>query len=270
MNPEWVGGVFDAAHHEFAHWSARLWRPLGEITAAVARPAPGERVLDACCGAGASAIPAAVAVGGGDEGGTVDAVDVSGSLLELGRREAAERGLDRIRFTRADVLGWRGGPYDLVQCCYGVFFFPDMDAGTRRLLGLLRPGGRLAVSTWLRDGMARLVPIGRAAALPERPELAESAGQPDPSARVNTPERLRDWLGSLGLRDVEVHEVRFEQPLHPDDAWTFLLNAAMRGFVAGLDEPALDRVRTRFLDGLRGAGIDTLDASSLVGVGRVS
>lgn len=264
MNPEQTGGVFTAARQEFARWSARLWRPLGEIAVSVARPAPGERVLDACCGAGASAIPAAHAVGAC---GTVDAVDVAEGLLDEGRKEAAALGLPHLRFTAADVLGWDGGPYDLVQCCYGVFFFPDMDAGAARLVSRLRPGGRFAVTTWLRDGMARIVPIGRAAALPERPGLAGGQGNPDPSGRVDTPEKVRDWLSSLGLADVTVRQVRFTQPLDPGDAWTLYLGAAMRGFVEGLPPDALERVRGRFLDGLAEAGFDTLDASTLIGVG---
>lgn len=264
MNPESLGSVFSAARSEFTGWSARLWRPLGEILTAVARPGPGERVLDACCGAGASAIPAARAVG---MAGVVHAIDVADGLLDEGRREAAALGLDQLRFVTGDVLGWHDEPYDVVQCAYGVFFLPDMDAGARRLISRLRPGGRLALSTWLADGMARLVPIGRAAALPERPELAESAGHPDPSGRVDTADKLDAWLSSLDLHDIAVKEVRFVQPLHPDDAWTFYLSAAMRGFVEGLTPDALDRVRTRFLDGLRTAGIDTLDGSSLIGTG---
>lgn len=261
MNPEVVGGVFSAAHAEFAAWSARLWHPLGENLTAVSRPRPGERVLDACCGAGASALPAARAVG---PAGVVHAVDVADRLLDEGRRQAA--GLDQLRFTRADVLNWRDEPYDLVQCGYGVFFFPDMNAGARRLAGLLRPGGRLAVSTLLAGGMARLVPIGRAAVAPERPQLADAAGQADPSARVDTADKIRAWLASLGLENIAVRQVRYLQPLHPDDAWTFYLSAAMRAFVDGLSAQALERVRGRFLDGLASAGIDVLDASSLVAV----
>lgn len=265
MNPPTVGGVFSAAHAEFAAWSARLWCPLGEILTAVSRPAPGERVLDACCGAGASALAAARAVG---TEGTVHAVDAADRLLEQGRREAATHGLHQLRFVNADVLGWHDGPYNLVQCGYGVFFFPDMDAGARHLAGRLRPGGRLAVSSWLADGMARLVPIGRAAAAPERPELAHADSGPDPSKRVDTADKLHEWLTTLGLEQVTVRQVRFVQPLHPDDAWSFYLSAAMRGFMEGLPPDALARVRTRFLDGLQAAGIDTLDADSLIAIGH--
>ncbi|WP_024876701.1 class I SAM-dependent methyltransferase [Saccharomonospora piscinae] len=270
MNPETAGRVFHAARDEFALWSARLWRPLGELLTAVSRPAPGERVFDACCGAGASALPAAHAVG---PGGVVDAVDAAAGLVADAARQAEAAGLTQARFHTGDVLTWDGGAepydgYDLVQCGYGVFFFPDMDAGARALLRRLRPGGRFAVSSWLAGGMDRIVPVGHAAAVPERPELAQGQ-RPSASDRLNSEDRVRSWLLSLGLVDVEVHTVDYRFSLHPDDAWTFYLGAALRGFVQGLPPEALERVRARFEAGLREADLGTLDASSLLARGRL-
>jgi ubiquinone/menaquinone biosynthesis C-methylase UbiE len=73
-----IGEVFSAGAEEFHRWSPLLWDPVGQATAQAAFPTPGERVLDACCGAGASALPAARAVG---PDGRVDAVDLARSLL---------------------------------------------------------------------------------------------------------------------------------------------------------------------------------------------
>ncbi|WP_260478999.1 methyltransferase domain-containing protein [Kibdelosporangium aridum] len=56
---------------------------MGAATVAVAGPKPGDRVLDACCGAGASAVPAARLVG---PEGVVDAVDLSGAMVDALRR----------------------------------------------------------------------------------------------------------------------------------------------------------------------------------------
>lgn len=264
-----AGEVFDAARADFLRWSNRLWRPLGEVLVSVARPSTGDRVLDACCGAGASALPAAHAVG---PTGAVDAVDLAAALVAEGAREATEAGLSHLRFHVADVRSWpsrtAAEPYDVVQCGYGVFFLPDLDADAKALCERLRPGGRFTVSTWLSGGMERIVPVGRAAAAPERPDLA-GEGPRGPSARLDTEARLHSWLDSLGLVDIEIRPVEFRIPLHPDDAWSFYLGAAMRAFVEGLPQDALDRTRARFTDGLRRAGIDMLDASSLIGVGHV-
>ncbi|MGW7755582.1 hypothetical protein ACWGK6_29425, partial [Streptomyces violaceusniger] len=58
-----VGALFSQTRREFASWYSRLWGPLGALATGVSRPRAGERVLDACCGSGASALPAARAVG---------------------------------------------------------------------------------------------------------------------------------------------------------------------------------------------------------------
>ena len=72
-------------------------------------------------------------------GSTVDAVDLSGRLLALGRSRGA--GLPQLSFHQADVTTWTGGPYDVLQCALGIFFLPDMTAATRAMARQLRPGG---------------------------------------------------------------------------------------------------------------------------------
>ncbi|WP_051710792.1 class I SAM-dependent methyltransferase [Streptomyces sp. NRRL S-350] len=259
-----VGALFSQTHREFESWYSRLWGPLGALAASVSQPREGERVLDACCGSGASAVPAARAVG---PTGRVDAVDMADALLEQGRAEADRQGLAHLRFHRGDATTWHADtPYDLVQCCYGVFFFPDMDAGTRHLVDLLRPGGRIAVSTWVGGGMDSMVRRAREAASAVRP-LPPLPATPDPRTRVNSADGLAAWLRSFGLVDVEVHRVDYRVPMLGDDAWMFVLGAAPRRFVLGMDEQQLGRVRDRLHADLAAAGHSHLDASSLIAVG---
>ncbi|MEV0831420.1 class I SAM-dependent methyltransferase [Nonomuraea rubra] len=54
-----------------------------------------------------------------------------------------------------DATTWEGPAYDVVQCVHGVFFLPDMDASVSRLADLLRPGGRLVITTWAQGAMER-------------------------------------------------------------------------------------------------------------------
>ncbi|MFD0904494.1 class I SAM-dependent methyltransferase [Actinomadura sediminis] len=89
-----TGRVFDAAARDHGAAASLLWDPLGEAYVERVRPAPGERVLDACCGGGASAIAAGRAVGAT---GRVDAVDLAEGLVELGRRRAAAERLEQVR-----------------------------------------------------------------------------------------------------------------------------------------------------------------------------
>jgi ubiquinone/menaquinone biosynthesis C-methylase UbiE len=104
-------------------------------------------VLDVCCGSGASAIPAAEAVG---PAGSVLGLDLAERLLELARTKAAARGLGNARFRQGDLLDLRlpAGHFDAVVCVFGIFFVPDMPAAVRALWHVLRPGGTLAITTW--------------------------------------------------------------------------------------------------------------------------
>jgi ubiquinone/menaquinone biosynthesis C-methylase UbiE len=108
---------------------------------------PGQRILDVCCGSGASAIPAAEKVG---RNGFVFGVDLSEKLLALARAKANEQQLPNIEFRVGDMLDLqlRDSHFDAVVCVFGIFFVPDMAAATRALWRLVRPAGKLAITTW--------------------------------------------------------------------------------------------------------------------------
>lgn len=258
-----LGDVFDAGHAEFDVLAPVLWNPLGEATVVEANPRPGDRVLDVCCGAGASAIPAARAVGAG---GHVDAIDLAERLLEQGRANAA--GLPQLDFVHADATTWPHRDYDIVQCVYGIFFLPDMDASADRLVSLLRPGGRFVVTTWARDAIAPVPEILGDAVVAEGGEPARSGR--GPSWRINRPETLSEWLVARGLHDVRVVTKEHRMPLDEITAWAIVMGSAMRMRLNGVAESALPKVRARFLDLLAARKVDHMNAVSLIGVGRTA
>lgn len=262
-----IADIFDGARDEFTLWSPLLWDRVGAATVAAAGIRAGEQVLDACCGAGAAALPAARAVGGQ---GRVDAVDFAAALVDEGRRRGAD--LRQLRFHVADVLEWAGGPYDAVLCVFGVFFLPDMDSGGAHLARLLRPGGRFAVTTWERGCVERLVgPFATAAAAEHEAaggRLPAPAKSRTASARVDTAAGLAGWLAGLGLAEARTESVRFPVALDDDLAWTFVTGAGPRAMLAGLGPEAVERVRERYLAALAAAGIDEFPVAALVGIGH--
>lgn len=258
-----LGALFDAGHDHFDRLTDLLWGPIGEATVGVTRPRPGERVFDACCGAGASALPAARAVGAG---GAVDGVDLAERLLDIGRARAGD--LPQLAFHRADVTAWGGGPYDLVQCVLGVFFLPDMDSGSRALASRARPGGRFAATVWHERAIHPLPELLVAAAGPEGASRSPASAVRGPAERVNTPGSFAAWLSSLGLGGVDVRTVPHTVPLGGGVAWSLVLGSAMRGMLSGLDAPAVERTRARFEQALAERGVHEVDATCVVGVGR--
>lgn len=250
-----VKAIFDAGYESFDSLTTRIWAPVSRATVELSRPAPGERVLDACCGAGASAIPAAEAVG---SGGRVDGVDLSERLLDLGRSRAL--GMPQLSFHYGDVMTWDSGPYDLVQCVLGIFLLPDPAVGATALAGRLRAGGRCAMTVW-RQGATKAIQDAFVRA------LGTEGVTPAPSraARVNTPEALTELLSGAGLSDVRIHEVPQSMTLDPAMAWDFILGSGVRRSLSGLDADTVERIRQRFHADW---SADAVDLSVLVGLGR--
>ncbi|MQA07875.1 MAG: methyltransferase domain-containing protein [Pseudonocardiaceae bacterium] len=254
--------AFDAAAADFTALGRYLWRPIGADTVEVADPRPGQRVLDACCGTGASAIPAARRVG---RDGVVDAVDVSASMVSELRRLAGE--LPQLRACQEDVTAWQGAGYDVVQSALGIFFFPDMAAGTRRLIGMARPGGRVVFTIWRGDAMAA---AGRHLGL----AVAEATATDPPAERephlfdrINQAGTFAEWLTELGLSDVDVTVRDRWLTMTPEVAWLVVLGSGYRGALTELTPETVGRVREIYLSRLRDAGIVELDATTLIGAG---
>jgi hypothetical protein len=152
---------------------------------------------------------------------------------------------------------------------FGVFFLPEMDAACARLTTLVRPGGRFVVTTWGEHAISPVPEILGDAVVAEGGEPAGSPGR-GPGERINTPDKLRDWLTGFGLDDVRVVTVDHSMPLDDTTAWALVMGSAMRMRLSGLTESLLPRVRARFLDLLRARKVDRMNAVSLIGMGRTA
>ncbi|MDO5052553.1 MAG: methyltransferase domain-containing protein [Pseudoclavibacter sp.] len=270
-----MGNVFDAAAADFLALAPRLWDPVGEAVCRIAAPEPGEHVLDACCGAGSSAIPAAVAVG---PHGRVDAVDLSAPLVTAMRDRAATACAEGVlRPAVHDVATWSSGPYELVLCVLGLPFLPDPAAGAARLAGMLVSGGRLVLAHWRAaepGGRLDMKAFGEAL-FRIVSETAPGAEPAPPPARAPNPaalafvsdlrgeEGMRTRLTELGLTP-RTRTVQLALELDDEALQLLVDGSAFRGMVAGLGPVERSCVQGRLLE--RFAGLE-LDVSLVVGVG---
>ncbi|WP_447007451.1 class I SAM-dependent methyltransferase [Saccharothrix isguenensis] len=253
--------AFDAAAADFTALGLHLWNPIGTATAAAARLRPGDRVLDACCGTGASAIPAARQVGAG---GVVDAVDLSGPMVAELRRLAAD--LPQLHAHAADVTKWDADAYDAVLCALGIFFLPDMTADTDRLISRARPGGRVVLTIWRGGSMHTAGEhLGRAVATVTGTPAEER--EPRPVDRINQADSYAEWLTERGLVDVEVAEHELRLTMTPEVAWLVITGSGYRRGLAGLDADTVEAVRRQYLDSLSADGVAELEATTLIGTG---
>jgi ubiquinone/menaquinone biosynthesis C-methylase UbiE len=240
-----------------------FWKRFGSRTVARLQLPPGANVLDVCCGSGASAIPAAAAVG---DNGSVIGVDLAENLLQLARAKAAARDLRNIKFRHDDILSLdlTSESFDAVICVFGIFFIPDMPTAMRELWRFVKPGGNLAITTW---GPRFFEPATTAfwnSIRAVRPDLHKSF---NPWDRISQPEALRSLFESAGVKDSEVVGENGIHPVgSPDDWWSMTLGSGYRGTIEQLDDNDRERVRLENLDFIRRNDVRGVEANVLYGV----
>jgi ubiquinone/menaquinone biosynthesis C-methylase UbiE len=247
--------AYDATADHFDDPPLAFWDRYGRRTVERIALAPGAKVLDVCSGSGASAIPAAEAVG---PTGSVLAIDLSDRLLDLARKKAAAKKLYNLEIKVGDMTatGLADASFDAVLIVFGIFFVPDMVAQTRELLRLLRPGGTLAITTW---GPRLFEPLDakyRASIERHQPAVANRF---NPWDRLPTPESVARLMNDAGAREVEAIAEAGTQALSaPEDWWTIVLGTGYRWTIDRLGPEARARVEADMLEAARGvAAVET-------------
>jgi ubiquinone/menaquinone biosynthesis C-methylase UbiE len=257
--------TYGAAADHYGLASLAFWDRYGGATVSRLRLPPGGSVLDLCCGHGASAIPAARAVG---PAGRVLGIDVAEPLLELARARAAGEGLANVEFGQGDATctGLPDGCFDAVVCVFGVFFAADMAAFVAEMWRLVRPGGVLAVTTW---GPGLFEPASslfwdciRAA----EPSLFKAF---NPWDEITSPEALEDLFSRAGVTPASAQAASGRHSLeHPDRFWDIVLGSGYRATVDALSPEQCDTVRARLLAQLRSGGVTTLQTDVVFGTAQ--
>lgn len=269
--PSDLADAFEDASAAFDRLHTLLWEPVSRASVLISQPRPGERVLDACCGTGASALPTARLVG---PTGHVHGVDLAEKQIAAAARRARAGNLSWARFTVADAttLPPAAPDSDLVQCVLGIFFFPDLLTGTEHLIDQARPFGRATLTIWNRGAIELVGRLLLAAVLPLKPQLAQWA-QAQKSAginRINTAPAFTGWLGERGLKQVQVHTRPHAVSLTPTVAWDLVIGSGFRALLEGLDPAQVAQVRRSYLQELATHEITRIDATTLIGTGRIT
>jgi ubiquinone/menaquinone biosynthesis C-methylase UbiE len=231
-------GYYDGVAALYAAAARDLFPFAHERLVELARPVPGDDVLDVACGPGPISHRAARRVA---PGGWVLGVDISRAMLRVATQQAAAEQLD-AGFFRANfhALPFAPETFDRVLCGFALFFAKDVTELVRRLWALVKPGGTLALSTltdFLRplfDEYLRALP----ASVDATPFLV--------GRRTESADALEAIVAEAGVPGADVtHETR-KIALQDMGTWWQLVDSTGVGRIhAELDPAQADAVRSQ-------------------------
>ena len=136
----WAWGDYPAV-------ATQLVADLGPVLVEACHVRAGDRVLDVAAGSGNASLPAAA------RGARVVASDLTPELLDAGRVQADEQGLDvSWRVADAEAMPFEDAEFDTVLSSVGVMFAPHHQAAADELVRVCRPGGTIGLISWTPAG----------------------------------------------------------------------------------------------------------------------
>jgi ubiquinone/menaquinone biosynthesis C-methylase UbiE len=191
-------------------------------------PVTGSKLLDVATGTGAVALAAAQVVGAQ---GRVMAIDLAESMLDRLQEKVLKFGVRNIDLHVMDAgsLEFRRDYFDQVVCSFGIFFLPDMAAGLREWVRVLKPGGRVMFTAF---GTRAFQPMMERLLTRLEHFSVVSAGDETAVAakRLTEPNCCRELLNQAGLGQIEVATEQLGYHVKDETLWWDVLwNSGMRG-----------------------------------------
>lgn len=147
----------------------------------------------------------------------------------------------------AESLDFPDGSFDLVLCGFALWFFPHPEAALREFRRVLRPGGRIGLTTWTDDCPYQNWVLRELHAC-----LPPDAPRTPPGRRFGTADSLEPVLRETGFAPVAtaIEEADFVYP-DLDEWWSSIWTAGYRRLVENLQPPELSRVKSEMFERVR-------------------
>jgi ubiquinone/menaquinone biosynthesis C-methylase UbiE len=237
--------------------TAEVLEPVSEVVIDLAGVSEGDRVLDIACGTGNATIAAA------GRGARVVGVDLSEALLGIARGRVDAAGFPDVELRAGDAvdLPVEQGSFDVAVSVFGVIFARDAEAAVANMLTAVRPGGVIAIASWISRGPICAAGVALRSAFPS---------EPGPEAFDWTrQEGIRELLASAGAREIEQREgdLEFRAPSAaewfdeqernhpvwrwagrqlPPERWAEVRRQSVEALRAGSEDPVEFRARSPY------------------------
>jgi SAM-dependent methyltransferase len=227
-------------------WDSIIMEQLGPVGAAMIESldiADGTQHLDIAAGTGEPGLSIARL----SPKTHVVLTDLAAEMLDIAARRATAQGIANIetKVCSADDLPFNDATFDSVSVRFGYMFFPDMARATAEFARVLKPGGRLCSSVWVKPEANPWTTIAMQAIATEA-----VVPPPDPDGpnmfRCAAPGYVTALYEGAGLRDVVEWDIDVELVTgSPEQYWEMISEHVSLAVAAlqRIDPPARERIR---------------------------
>jgi len=179
--------------------------------------------------------------------GHVVLTDLAAEMLDVATRRGNAQGLTNFetKVCSADDLPFGDARFDSVSVRFGYMFFPDVAKATAEFARVLKPGGRLCSSVWVKPDENPWTTIAMQAIATEA-VLAPTDPDGPNMFRCGAPGYVSALYEAAGLRDVAEWDVRVELVTRsPAEYWEMISEHVSLAVAAleRVDEPAREQIR---------------------------
>jgi SAM-dependent methyltransferase len=227
-------------------WDRVIMAQLGPVGAAMIERlgiADDQQHLDIASGTGEPGLSIAERA----PGGRVVLTDLAPEMLDVAARRARAQGVSNVetRVCSADDLPFGDGTFDSVSVRFGYMFFPDLAQATAEFVRVLRPGGRLCASVWIRpeDNPWTTIPLQ---AIATEVVVAPPDRDGPRMYRCAAPGQVSALFERWGLREIAEWDVGVELVTHSPEQYWDMISEHVSLVVAALqqvDPMARERIR---------------------------
>lgn len=235
-------------------WDSVIMEQLGPVSAAMIGCldiAEDQDHLDIAAGTGEPGLSIARLA----PKGRVVLTDLAAEMLDIATRRARAQGIANIEteVCSADALPFDDATFDSVSVRFGYMFFPDMGKATAEFARVLRPGGRLCSSVWVKPEENPWTSIAMEAIGTEAVLAPPDRDGPN-MFRCAAPGCVSALYEGARLRDVAEWDVGVELVTRsPAQYWEMISEhvSLAVGALQQVDEPARERIRARAIAQVR-------------------
>lgn len=252
-----VAGGYDHPSLQFFHQTARLM--LNQLA-----PAADAVWVDVATGTGMVALEAAAHF----PSGSVTGIDLSNGMLNQARAKAQARHLHNVTFRQMDLdeMDFSKDQFDIATCSFGLFFIDDMESAMRRIAHTVKPGGKIAISSFSETAFS---PFSA-----NFLSLYEKFGKQVPPLswqRLADVAAIEKVYRAAGITEITIHHESLGYALQSEQQWWDIVwNAGFRGLLNQLTDGELEVFKVQHMDTIRELcrnGENWLDTSTIIAIG---